>query len=182
VGSRRITAITGFGLGVVGLLLATGTDNLHWFVFWFSVATFGVDMTLPPSWAFCNDIGGAHSGAVSGGMNMVGNVGAALSAILFPFFLNKATGSADSFFILAAGINVVAIVMWLFMNPNRVSDKTLSPAAIRIRFVGLLTVLVAVTAGALGYNIYTSVRAKPASEPNQVAPAEVNDVNQTTVQ
>jgi MFS transporter, ACS family, glucarate transporter len=184
LGSRRITAIVGFGLGVLGLLLATGTENLHWFVFWFSVATFGVDMTLSPSWAFCNDIGGAHSGAVSGGMNMVGNIGAALSAILFPFFLNETTGSADSFFVLAAGINVVAIVMWLFMNPNRVSDEALSPAAIRVRFVGLLAGLVTMTAGALGYNIYTSVRANsaPSPQPSQVAPADVSDVNQTTMQ
>jgi len=104
VGSRRITAIVGFSLGVVGLLLATQTDDLYMFVLYFSIATFGVDMTLSPSWAFCNDIGGANSGAVSGSMNMVGNIGAALSAIMFPFFQNEATGNANSFFVLAAGL------------------------------------------------------------------------------
>ncbi len=184
VNSRRVTAIVGFALGVTGLLLATQTEDLHLFVLWFSIATFGVDMTLSPSWAFCNDIGGANSGAVSGSMNMVGNIGAALSAIMFPFFRDQATGSADSFFLLAAGINVVAIVAWLGMNPNRVSDRKLSPAAIRARFLGMLLSLVAITAGALGYNIYTSVREKPAPvvEPNDAEPNDVNEVESPAVE
>jgi ACS family glucarate transporter-like MFS transporter len=174
VGSRRITAIVGFALGVVGLLLATQTDNLYLFVLCFSLATFGVDMTLSPSWAFCNDIGGAHSGAVSGSMNMVGNIGAALSAIMFPFFQDEATGSANRFFVLAAGINFIAIVAWCFMNPNRVSDKKLSPAAIRKRFIAMLTALIVLTLGAVGYKIYTSTRTKP-SRTEQTEPMDPND-------
>ena len=70
VGSRRVTAVIGFVLGIIGLLLATQTDHLSflttsharliWFIASFSLATFGVDMTLSPSWAFCNDIGGGN--------------------------------------------------------------------------------------------------------------------------
>ena len=105
VGSRRVTAIVGFSLGVVGLVLAmqaknlafltTDQSQLYWFVFSFALATFGVDMTLSPSWSFCNDIGGPNSGAVSGSMNMVGNIGAALSAIIFPLLWDPATGNAN---------------------------------------------------------------------------------------
>jgi len=181
VGSRRITAIVGFSLGVIGLLLATQTQDLYLFVLWFSLATFGVDMTLSPSWAFCNDIGGANSGAVSGSINMVGNIGAALSAILFPFFQNETTGSANSFFVLAAGLNFGAIVMWCFMNPNRVSDQKLSPAAIRRRFIAMLTGLVILTLGAVGVKIYLGQRkAKLAAEAEttQVDPNAVTDTNQ----
>jgi ACS family glucarate transporter-like MFS transporter len=190
VSSRRITAIVGFALGVVGLILATQTRNLdflatdkaqlHWFVFCFSLATFGVDMTLSPSWAFCNDIGGANSGAVSGSMNMVGNIGAALSAITFPLLQNKETGSANTFFVLAAGLNIIAIATWCFMNPNRLSDRKLSPAAIRTRFIAMLTSLFLLTSGAVGYKIYQSVEKKPAAvaEPNQADPNAVVDANQ----
>ncbi len=163
VGSRRATAIVGFALGVIGLLAATQTENLYWFVFCFSLATFGVDMTLSPSWAFCNDIGGGNSGAVSGSMNMVGNIGAALSAIVFPLLLNQQTGSANRFFVLAAGLNCVAIVSWCFMNPNRTSGRKLSPQAIRNRFIAMLTALVLLTLATVGYNIYKSTRKKPAS-------------------
>jgi ACS family glucarate transporter-like MFS transporter len=172
VGSRRVTAIVGFSLGVIGLILAIQTRNLdflttdkaqlYWFVSCFALATFGVDMTLSPSWAFCNDIGGINSGAVSGSMNMVGNIGAAISAITFPLLLNEETGSANTFFMLAAGLNFVAIVTWCFMNPNRTSDKKLSPQAIRRRFITMLTSLVILTAGTIGYNIYRSLRKKSA--------------------
>ncbi|MHC4518330.1 MAG: MFS transporter, partial [Planctomycetota bacterium] len=175
VWSRRATAIAGFALGVVGLLLAMQTDDLYLFVLWFSLATFGVDMTLSPSWAFCNDIGGANSGAVSGSMNMVGNIGAALSAITFPLLLNEETGSANTFFMLAAGLNAVAIAAWCFMNPNRVSDRKLSPAAIRKRFIAMLTALVVVTLSAVGVKIYIDHR-KAKAESKQVEPSDVNDV------
>ena len=192
VGSRRATAIVGFSLGVIGLILAMQTKNLdflatdkaqlYWFVFCFGLATFGVDMTLSPSWAFCNDIGGANSGAVSGSMNMVGNIGAAMSAIIFPLMLNEETGSANAFFVLAAGLNFVAIVTWCFMNPNRTSDKKLSPAAIRNRFIAMLTSLVMLTLGTVGYNIYRSTRRKPtaADQTTQVDPNDVDDDNMTT--
>ncbi len=180
VGSRRATAIVGFALGVVGLLLATQTDNLYWFVCCFSLATFGVDMTLSPSWAFCNDIGGANSGAVSGSMNMVGNIGAALSAIAFPLLQNQETGNANTFFVVAAGLNFVAIAAWCAMNPNRVSDKKLSPAAIRRRFIAMLTGLFVLTAAAVGFKIYRSLDKKPTPvvEPNQTDANEVTDANQ----
>jgi ACS family glucarate transporter-like MFS transporter len=176
VGSRRITAIVGFSLGVVGLLLATRTDNMYWFVFCFSLATFGVDMTLSPSWAFCNDIGGGNSGAVSGSMNMVGNFGAAISIILFPLLQNEVTGSANKFFILAAGINFGAIIVWCFMNPNRVSDKKLSPAAVRIRFIAMMTAIVTILLGIIGYNMYNSYKREKAQEEHrQVVPEVQND-------
>lgn len=177
VGSRRITAVVGFALGVVGLLLATQTENLHLFVLSFSLATFGVDMTLSPSWAFCNDIGGANSGAVSGSMNMVGNVGAALSAIVFPLLQNPQTGSANAFFVLAAGLNLAAIAVWCFMDPNRISDHKLSPAAIRMRFIAMLTALFLLTAGAIGYQIHRSVRKR--SEPTPLVSPHILDANET---
>jgi ACS family glucarate transporter-like MFS transporter len=194
VGSRRVTAIVGFSLGIIGLILATQTKNLdflstdkaqlYWFVFCFGLATFGVDMTLSPSWAFCNDIGGGNSGAVSGSMNMVGNIGAALSAIMFPLLLNEKTGSANVFFVLAASLNLVAIVSWCFMNPNRTSDKKLSPQAIRTRFIAMLTSLVLLTLGTVGYNIYKSARKKPTptDEAKQADPNDLDDGGNMTTE
>ena len=164
--------------------LTTDKAQLYWFVFCFGLATFGVDMTLSPSWAFCNDIGGANSGAVSGSMNMVGNIGVALSAIMFPLLLNEETGSANTFFVLAAGLNFVAIATWCFMNPNLTSDKKLSPQAVRNRFIAMLTSLVMITLGTVGYNIYRSTRKKPAAtdQTTQVDPNDVEDVNNITTE
>jgi ACS family glucarate transporter-like MFS transporter len=181
VGSRRITAIIGFSLGVLGLVLATQTDSLAFFVFAFSLATFGVDMTLSPSWAFCNDIGGGKSGAVSGAMNMVGNIGGALSAIIFPLLLSE-DGSANTFFILAAVINGLAIVCWLFMNPNRTNDKALSPATIKVRFIAMITIYTTLLAGAIGFNMVSGYQKNKAKLAEQKQEAMVDtspvDVNQ----
>lgn len=156
VGSRRMPAIIGFALGAVGLLLATQTQSLVPFIIFFSIAIYGVDMTLSPSWAFCMDIGGDKSGSVSGSMNMVGNIGSAVSAIIFPYFVAnitlpyfaESTGTANSFFVFAAALNVLGIIAWLFMNPRRSSAKDLSRSAILLRFgiiISVLTFLVLVT-------------------------------------
>jgi ACS family glucarate transporter-like MFS transporter len=144
VASRRIPAATGFTIGALGLLLTTqaGGGGPLLFVLCFSVAVFGVEMTISPSWAFCMDIGGGKSGAVSGAMNMLGNLGSAFSAIIFPYFVAHVTlpwlaeqpGTANSFFLFAAAMNVAAAGAWLFMDPRREVTELISPAQVRVRF------------------------------------------------
>jgi ACS family glucarate transporter-like MFS transporter len=159
VGSRRVPAMIGFALAAVGLLAATQTQDLTWFIVFFSIGIFGTDMILSPSWAFCMDIGGDKSGQVSASMNMVGNIGAALSAILFPFFaasitipyFAETTGTGNSFFVFAATLNVLAMVAWLFMDPNREANPNLSPLAVRVRMALMLVALLALAAGSLVY-------------------------------
>ena len=82
---------------------------------WFCLATFGMEMTISPSWAFCIDIGGTASGAVSASMNMLGNLGAFVSANAFPF-LQHLTGSSSAYFLTAALLNAGAILCWLRMR------------------------------------------------------------------
>ena len=153
--SRRLPAMVGYSLGAIGLLLctqATEADSVWIFIACYSLAIFGVEMTLSPSWAFCMDIGGSRSGAVSAAMNMIGNLGAALSAVAFPFFVANVTipvlaeteGTANSFFVFAAIINVMAVVAWVFMNPRR-KLKKISSGQWMLRllmFLGLLLVVV----------------------------------------
>ena len=74
-------------------------------------------MTISPSWAYCLDIGGKNSGALSGAMNMVGNFGGFVSANAFPY-LHRLTGSTDTYFRTAAILNAVAILCWLWLRPN----------------------------------------------------------------
>ncbi len=67
-------------------------------------------MTLPPSWAFCIDIGGRHAGVVSGTMNMAGNVGSFVTSLAFPYLL-AFTGSTTPFFLSGAVLNLAAASM-----------------------------------------------------------------------
>ncbi|MEM0896755.1 MAG: MFS transporter [Verrucomicrobiota bacterium] len=121
--SRRIPAILGFILAATGLLMSIGQTEVIGAVFWLTIAIFGADMTLSPSWSFCIDIGGAHAGKVSGTMNMAGNLGSAMVAIFFGYLL-KEEGGPKIFFYTGAVLNVIAIACWLATNPRaRISLK-----------------------------------------------------------
>lgn len=116
--SRRLPAIVGFLLAAVGLIGSVGQETPLGAVIWLSIAIFGADMTLPPSWSFCVDIGRKHSGAVSGTMNMAGNLGAFLTGLAFPY-LKQWTGDVSYFFYVGACLNVAAIGLWLAAKPDR---------------------------------------------------------------
>jgi len=116
--SRQIPATIGFTLVVIGILSSLYMDTALGAVLCLSVAIFGADMTLRPSWSFCMDIGEENSGKVSGMMNMAGNIGAFSTALAFPY-LREWTGSDEPFFYLAAALGFVAIFCWYFMNPNQ---------------------------------------------------------------
>jgi ACS family glucarate transporter-like MFS transporter len=177
--SRRLPAMIGYSLGAFGLILCTRaaqSDSVWLFIACFSLATFGVEMTLSPSWAFCMDIGGSRSGAVSAAMNMVGNLGAALSAVAFPFFvanvtipvIAETTGTANSFFVFAATMNALAVIAWIFMNPRR-PLKEISAAALRTRLVVFLGLIVLVVT-ALVYTKFL-LPANKAKETGSLQPA-----------
>jgi ACS family glucarate transporter-like MFS transporter len=129
VASRRVPAVLGYVLATGGVLGYITTTSLMGSVIWFSIALFGADMTLAPSWAFCIDIGKSHAGLVSGTMNMAGNIGSFLTALAFPYLLGW-TGSTAPFFFLAAGLNLAAAGLWLLADPRRAIDQqpVLEPA------------------------------------------------------
>lgn len=116
--SRRVPAMLGFTIATVGLLGSLSSDQMYGKVLWLAFAVFGADMTLPPSWAFCIDIGRHHAGVVSGTMNMAGNLGSFVTSLAFPYLLVW-TGSPSPFFLVGAALNALAVVLWLRANPDR---------------------------------------------------------------
>lgn len=116
--SRRVPAILGFALSAIGMIMVTQVSSPVFSVAFMALAVLGADMTLSPSWAFCIDIGKENAGVVSGTMNMAGNLGAFVTIIAFPY-LFKWTGHYEPFFILCAGLSLLAIVMWTSMNPEK---------------------------------------------------------------
>jgi ACS family glucarate transporter-like MFS transporter len=115
VWSRRIPAMLGFAISTAGLLALTQAGTPLAASACFTLAVFGSDMTVSPSWVFCADIAGQRAGSVSGAMNMVGNLGSFASANAFPI-LNSATGSAAAYFWAAAALNAIGIGCWLSMR------------------------------------------------------------------
>ena len=116
--SRRIPAMTGFLLSALALAAIRLTASPEAGVACFALATFGAEMTISPSWAFCIDLGGRKSGAVSGAMNTIGNFGSFVSASVFPL-MNRWTGDATAYFLVAAALNLAAAVIWLGMKAER---------------------------------------------------------------
>jgi MFS transporter, ACS family, glucarate transporter len=116
--SRQFPATVGFGLAAGGLLASLGSTSAEQAVLWLTLAVFGSDMTLSPSWSLCIDIGRHNAGAISGTMNMAGNLGAFVTALAFPY-LHAWTGSTRPFFVVGATLNVLAIVAWQFTRADR---------------------------------------------------------------
>ncbi len=116
--SRRLPAIVGFALAALGmLLLALDSSSANMSIIYLSLAIFGADMTLSPSWAFCIDIGKEHAGLVSGTMNMAGNLGAFVTIIAFPYLLTW-TGAHEPFFFVCGALSAFAIIFWSLMKPQ----------------------------------------------------------------
>ena len=68
--------------------------------------------------AFCIDIGKDSAGAVSGTMNMAGNLGAFVTIIAFPY-LYEWTGSFTPFFYVCVGLSAAAMLIWMRMDPGK---------------------------------------------------------------
>ena len=123
--SRRFPAMLGFLVSALGVAAIPLAPTAAAGAACFAVAAFGAEMVISPSWAFCIDIGGMNSGAVSGSMNTAGNFGSFVSANAFPF-LQRATGDAAAYFLLVMVMNLLSAACWLGMRSGRESAPSSS--------------------------------------------------------
>ena len=116
--SRRLPAIIGFACAAIGLIGSVFQESPTGAILFLSLAIFGADMTLPPSWSLCVDIGKSNAGMVSGTMNMAGNIGSFITALAFPY-LAAWTGSYTGFFYVGAALNLLAIILWMQIKADK---------------------------------------------------------------
>jgi D-galactonate transporter len=107
--ARRAVAITGLLGCAVFIVPAALTEDAYTAVYCLTVSMFFLECTIGPSWAVPMDTGGKYSGTISGMMNMAGNIGGALSPIVFGVLVQY--GSWQAPFIVAAGLLVVGSVL-----------------------------------------------------------------------
>ncbi|MEM6766866.1 MAG: MFS transporter, partial [Bacteroidota bacterium] len=119
--SRAIPAIIGFSLVGIGIIGILSTEEVLLAVIFLSLAVFGADMTLSPSWSFCVDIGKSYAGTVAGTMNMAGNIGSFITGIAFPYLIIW-TGTSDTFFIISGILVILSIIAWLNVDPSNPID------------------------------------------------------------
>jgi MFS transporter, ACS family, glucarate transporter len=116
--SRRIPAAIGFLMAAIGVWRCAVAGSAFGSAAWLSVAVLGADMTLAPSWSVCIDIGRTSAGFVSGTMNMAGNIGSFVTGLAFPYLADW-TGSDLTYFYSAAALNILAMLIWMRIDPRR---------------------------------------------------------------
>lgn len=115
---RRVVAIVGLLGCAVCIVPAALTADPYTAVYCLTASMFFLEFTIGPSWAVPMDTGGKYSGTVSGMMNMAGNIGGALSPMVFGFLAQ--VGSWQAPFIVAAALLVAGSAVWAFwLDPDK---------------------------------------------------------------
>ncbi len=120
---RRAVGLAGLGFSSICIAAVMFTQDKVWTVVWLALGYAGSDFMLPVAWAVCLDIGGRQAGAVSGAMNMAGQLGAFSTSVAFGYIV-KATGSYDLPLIPMAAMTVVSALLWLKIDPTKPLDNT----------------------------------------------------------
>jgi sugar phosphate permease len=115
--SRRLISVCGFGVAVAFVALGVMASSPVLAILWMSIAVAGLELTTGVSWAIPLDIAPDHAGTVSGVMNMFGNLGGALSPIVFALLLERFNSWTPPF-LLASGLCLLAGLAWLRIDPD----------------------------------------------------------------
>lgn len=121
VGLRRGRRVVGCG----GLLFSALFLSCAFFatgkvptIFCLALAYAGADFMLPAAFAVCLDIGGRHAGAVTGAMNMAGQLGAFSTSVAFGYIVD-ATGNYNLPLLPMIAAALVGSLVWLRIDPCR---------------------------------------------------------------
>jgi MFS family permease len=109
--SRRYVGIVGLFVATIGLAATRLTTGNLAVIVCLSLAYSGITLQQPVVFAACLDIGGTRGGAVSGFMNTAGQIGGAISSVIFGYIV-KASGSYDGPLLLMAALLLLGILAW----------------------------------------------------------------------
>src|SRR4029450_6984703 len=120
--ARRIVAMVGFAGASASIFAFVQVSDPVRAMFVLGLAGFFNDFVMPAAWAGCMDIGGRYSGTVSGTMNMIGNIGGALSPLAVGYILSL-TGNWSLTFYMSAAIYLLGGICWLFIDAHTPLEK-----------------------------------------------------------
>jgi MFS family permease len=116
--ARRTVAVVGFvgaSASIIGFIQVSDPVRAMLLL---GLAGFFNDFVMPAAWAGCMDIGGRNAGTVSGSMNMLGNIGGALSPIAIAYILTYTNNNWTLTFYVSSAIYLLGGVCWLFIDAH----------------------------------------------------------------
>jgi MFS family permease len=116
--ARRLVAVVGFVGASASIFGFVQISDPVRAMFLLGLAGFFNDFVMPAAWAGCMDIGGRYSGTVSGTMNMVGNIGGALSPLAIGYILTWTNQNWTLTFYVSAAIYLIGGLCWLFIDAH----------------------------------------------------------------
>lgn len=118
--SKRVgrcgVAVFGIALSAVFLVLATQVESARLASVVLAGGAGALYLSQSAYWAVTADIAGRSAGTASGLMNMVGQIGGAVTAILTPMIAEGFGWTAS--FLVAAGLAALGSLAWLMVNPD----------------------------------------------------------------
>ncbi len=109
--SRQWVGMAGMCLAAVGVVCTAFSGSHFAVILSLSLAYAGITFQQPVVFTACLDIGGRRGGAVAGFMNTAGQIGGALSSVIFGYIV-KGTGSYNVPLAPMAALLVLGMVLW----------------------------------------------------------------------
>ncbi len=115
--TRRLLGFCGFAFAGLVFFLPARVHNPVLVMAAMGLASLFGDLSMPCSWGACMSVGGKFAGTFSGSMNMMGNLGGALSPLAFNWISKHSDRGWSAAFDVSAVVYLLGAVCWLFVDP-----------------------------------------------------------------
>jgi MFS family permease len=116
--TRRWLGVLGMGAAGIMLLVSMQLQTPVASVLAIGLAALFSDLAMPGAWGACMDVGGRHTGALSGSMNMMGQVGGAIAPMAVPLVLAATNNNWTINMGLFALSYFLGAICWAFINSD----------------------------------------------------------------
>jgi MFS family permease len=116
--TRRWLGVLGMGAAGLMLLVSMQLHTPVASVLAIGLAALCSDLAMPGAWGACMDVGGRHTGALSGSMNMMGQVGGAIAPMAVPLVLAATNNNWSINMGLFAISYFLGAFCWAFINSD----------------------------------------------------------------
>jgi MFS family permease len=116
--TRRWLGVLGMGAAGLMLLISMQLHTPVASVLAIGLAALCSDLAMPGAWGACMDVGGRHTGALSGSMNMMGQVGGAIAPMAVPLVLAATNNNWSINMGLFAVSYFLGAICWAFINSD----------------------------------------------------------------